>query len=102
MSYATISVGAGLSFQISQESFDRARAKANQTGKIHFVGLLEDGAELESTNRDEILSAGAQSIAWIVPEFIPQPPAPAGELSVSRIINAALALPLFSRKDGAR
>lgn len=63
-----IQVGAGLGFTVSRSLFDTVKREATLTHKVRFIGVLPDGEEVSSYNRDVLLEAGCQELAWIMPE----------------------------------
>lgn len=63
-----IQVGVCLGFTVSASLFDAVKREASLTRKVRFIGILPDGEEVSSYNRDVLLEAGCQEIAWVMPE----------------------------------
>ena len=63
-----IQVGSGLGFTVSASLFDTVKREAALTHKVRFIGVLPDGEEVSSYDREVLLDAGCQEIAWVMPE----------------------------------
>lgn len=65
-----IPVGIGFGFWVPKADYALAKARAIETGKIHFVGLVRGGGALVSSSRETLLNDPicTGEIAWIFPE----------------------------------
>lgn len=63
-----VQLGLGLGFYVPESDFQVAQQRANETGKVQFLGISKDGRALHGT-REEIKAMPdlAGQIAWIVP-----------------------------------
>jgi len=63
-----IQVSMGHGFYIPEADFKLAQERANQLGKVQFVGLAHDGSAIHATREELHVDARCEGhIAWILP-----------------------------------
>jgi hypothetical protein len=65
-----IKVGINTGFYVPKADYDLLKTKADETGKLQFLGVTKSGAPIHGT-REEILDhpESVGLVAWIKPEF---------------------------------
>ena len=63
-----IQIGLGTGFYVPESDFQLVQGRANETGRVQFLGVTKAGAPIHGT-RDEIHanSESAGLVAWIMP-----------------------------------